>query len=158
MYNILNFAGLGLIGLFLFFPLVSIYLTLKFLNWNNQKKLLSDSWFVWLSLLISAFLAAILTNGFADFPASIFVVFISNISIAGITLSWLGRPKKTVDIFNSQAIKLEILDSGKVWITAIAISFMTIFTVLALLLLVFGTGSLLDKVSPETGPSFGIYD
>ena len=153
-----DFAGLGLIGLFLFCPLVSIYLTLKFLNWNNQKKLLSDSWFVWLSLLISAFLTAILTNGFINFPTSIFVLFISNISIAGITLSWLGKAKKAVNIFNSQGKKSEILDIRKIWTAATAVSFVTIFTVLVLLSLIFGIGSLMDKVSPKTEPSFEIYD
>lgn len=49
-----DFAGFILMSLVWCFPFGFIYLVLHLLNWNERKNLFSDSWFVYLTWIISS--------------------------------------------------------------------------------------------------------
>lgn len=90
-----DFIGLLIMAVILIIPLVSIYLTLKTLKWNEGKKLFSTSWalfFVWIfSGLFAVLICAVVADNLSVFQDKTFFVLliislliVNTVSIAGI--------------------------------------------------------------------------
>jgi quinol-cytochrome oxidoreductase complex cytochrome b subunit len=169
----MEMQDLGVIALYaLFFccPLGSIYLTLKFFNWNQKRKLLSDSWFVFLvwlfSSLIILFFGAVIDNtrslrienDFLKFTAIIFILLIVNSLTVTATLMLTRKVEKTEDIFGIKNEEIMPKNNQNVWKVSVSISIVTILTVLTLLSIVIGIGNLIETIYPKQKNSFEIYD
>ena len=148
----------AVMALFLCCPLFPIYLTLKVFNWNQRKKLFLDSWFVYLTSLVSSLLVGIFTLYFNSFRAGWFILVIVNTLAIATTLSWTNKEKKALNIFEEE-IEGDFANSKqKTWKTAISVSIITIMTLLVLFYVVSGIGVLIEKINPKPKNSFEIYD
>ena len=150
--------------LFLGCPLGSIYLTLKMFDWNQKRKLFSDSWLVYLTWLISSLLVTGLAaffnvgNSFINFLIVIVVLLIVNSLTIATTLSWIGKVKKIADIFDVENEENAPESKQKILKASISISIVTILTVLTLLSVMIGIDSLIERINPKPKNSFEIYD
>lgn len=156
--DIQDLAGFTVLALLLCCPLIPIYLTLKLLDWNQQAKLFLDSWFVYLSWLVSGLLVLLVAIYFDSFWAFWAILIIVNTLAVAATLRWTIKAKKTTTIFADE--RGENLADGKQKImrTSFFISIITILTMFAVFFVATSIDNLIKKAYPKPKTSFGIYD
>jgi hypothetical protein len=158
--DIQDFGGFAAMALFLCCPLIPIYLTLELLNWNQRTKLFLDSWYVYLSWLVSSLIVGILTIYFDGFETFWAVLLVVNTLVVAATLSWTVKAKRTSGIFDSGG-EINLLDGEqKIFRTSFFVSTITTLAMIAVFSAATGIGNLIKKnyPKPKSETSFEIYD
>lgn len=156
--DIQDLGGFAVAALFLCSPLIPIYLTLKLLNWNQKTRLFLDSWFVYLSYLVSSLLAltvAIYLNNFRLFWAILIIV---NILTVAATLKWTTKEKKMPDIFADRSGESLVYEKQEIWRISFFISIIMLLTMFAVFSVATGIDNLIKRAYPKPKTSFEIYD
>ncbi len=155
--------------LYLLFPFVSIYFVLFTLNWNKRQNLLSDSWFVFIALLASSFVASFVVAliehnrliEIESFAVSIISIFLANVFAVTAVLYFKLRAKAedlsvTGNLADDKTGNVGII---KIWQTSVIVSFMTLVMVASLFFALQDISQKLEgNKKGKNGVSFGVYD
>lgn len=156
--NLVNFLMWAMI---LFGPLIWIYLILHTLNWNRRKNLFSDSWIVFIVLLVSSFAVffAFLiadVNFYGLLHLSLPVLFlliliaVNTFSVAAV-LNY-RESKRIVSIVDNPSEETnEKTGNVKIFRTSAIVSILTIAMVISLVMFV---NEISTKTKEEIKPSF----
>lgn len=155
--DIQDLTGLAAAALVLCCPLIPIYLTLKLFDWNQKAKLFLDSWFVYLSWLVSGLLVLIVAAYFDSFRAFWAILIIVNTVAVATTLRWTIKAKETPDIFADEGGEILIDGKQKIWRTSFFISIITILTMFAVFSAATGIDNLIKETYPKPKTDFGFY-
>jgi hypothetical protein len=166
-----DFIGLLILAIMLLTPLVSIYLTLETLNWNEGKNLFSISWAVFFVWLVSSFSAvlicALVDHKFRLLNDSNFYFFlipstaILNIfSIAGFfSLKSRDREKGTFVIDSSEIENSRKVNNRNIFQTSVIISIITLSIVMSLFLFLKNVEPKIQRLMPKNESDiFTVYD
>lgn len=160
-----GFFWLLSIAFILFVPLAWIYFILYTLNWDQRKNLFSDSWIIFITLLISSF-AVIFVFLLADAnfyryfylvnPVTFFLLIVLA-NIFSIVAVLTSRVKKNLsiaaDLNEEEGSKPDI---SKIWQTSVIVTLLNLAMVVSLVMFVKDITTRLEK--PKPTPEFGIYD
>ncbi len=165
-----DFAGFILTILICCFPFGFIYLVLNLLNWNERKNLFSDSWFVYLTWIVSSLFGYVVCeligqrffryqSEFVALVSIIFSMILVNIcAIAGV-LYLRTRKQETSNITNYNDEEIKKPNTKKIWQTSVVVSISTLFFVYSLTMAVNDISERWkEKPKKADKLSFEIYD
>lgn len=164
-----DFAGFILMILICCFPFGFIYLVLNLLNWNEKKTLFSDSWFIYLTWIVSSLFGYVIClligqkflryqSEFAALASIIFSIVLTNIcAIAGV-LYLRTRKQETNIIRNYNDEEIHNPNIKKIWQTSMIVSISTLVFVITLVMAVTDVSEKWERQRNPNKISFGIYD
>ena len=159
-----------LIGtLYLIFPFACVYFILFTLNWNKRQNLLSDTWFVFIALLMSSFVAwfmlALLVHNrlikLESYAVSIISIFLANVfAVTAVLYLKLKAKAEDLSVTGNLAVdKTGNIGIIKIWQTSVIVSFMTLVMVASLFFALRDISQKLEgNKKGKNGVSFGMYD
>ncbi|CAN5630852.1 hypothetical protein BH20ACI4_BH20ACI4_13480 [soil metagenome] len=167
--EISDFAPFLLMTIFLFVPLMWIYLILYTLNWGERKNLFLDSWVVFLAWIFSGLAVWIFCIsaefGFYKlFHPNLYVTFFSFTILANVfsiaAVLKTREKKKNLSILSDSDKNIKQPDIQKIWRTSVIVSLLTLAMMTSLVMFVGNISAKMEKSNPNanTNTNFKIYD